>query len=64
MTVSVSPSVARIALWLDQKVSESRFSDIGVFGTIHRGRLTKVRFEQTIKEVNDDIDVLLNQRKA
>lgn len=57
MTVDVSQSVAQIALWLDQKLAELRFADVGVVGTIHDGRLTKIRFEQTLKEVSDVKDI-------
>ena len=57
MIVDVSQSVAQIALWLDEKLAELPFADVGVVGTIHKGRLTKIRFEQTVKEVSDVTDI-------
>lgn len=62
MIIDVSQSVAQIALWLDEKLAELPFADVGVVGTIHKGRLTKVRFEQTVKEVSDVTGVCTEKR--
>ena len=62
INVELSPEVAKIALWFEEKLTESPFSDAGVVGTIHNGRITKVRFEQTIKEFDDAMDFRITKR--
>jgi len=49
MTVSVTPSIAQIALWLQEQAERLEYADIGVVATVHDGELRKVRYETTVK---------------
>lgn len=49
MTVSVTSSIAQIALWLQEQTERLEYADIGVVATIHGGEVRKVRYETTVK---------------